>query len=112
MISLVSYHEEPIFSCFLLRYVLSFVVPLVCFCYSLHSGGRHLEFRKKMSNSGLDKDICSKFYEKMRHGHAEMTRDQKSKPKVNSRDDIKRMSATWVRCSHGLQKLSAYRSLF
>ena len=28
------YHEEPLFSCFLL---LSFVAPLVCFCCSLHS---------------------------------------------------------------------------
>ena len=27
----------------------------------------------KMSNSGLDKDICTKFYAKMHHGHAEMT---------------------------------------
>jgi len=36
-------------------------------------GGRHLEFRKNVNNSGLDKDICTKFYRKMHHGHAEMT---------------------------------------
>jgi len=36
-------------------------------------GGRHLEFRKIVNNSGLDKDICTKFYVKMHHGHAEMT---------------------------------------
>jgi len=27
----------------------------------------------KMSNSGLNKDICIKFYGKMYHGHAEIT---------------------------------------
>ena len=36
-------------------------------------GGRHLEFRKIVNNSGLDKDICTKFYVKMHHVHAEMT---------------------------------------
>jgi len=36
-------------------------------------GGRHLGFRKNVNNSGLDKDICTKFYGKMHHGHAEMT---------------------------------------
>ena len=38
-------------------------------------GGRHLEFRKNVDNSGLDKDICIKFYGIMHHarGHAEMT---------------------------------------
>ena len=36
-------------------------------------GGRHLEFRKNVNNSGLDKDICTKFYVKMHHGHVEMT---------------------------------------
>jgi len=30
----------------------------------------------------------------MRHGHAEMTRDKKSTPEVNSRDVIKGMSGT------------------
>jgi len=35
-------------------------------------GGSHLEFRKNVNNSGLDKDICTKFYEKMHHGRAEM----------------------------------------
>ena len=34
--------------------------------------GRHLEFRKNVNNSGLDKNICTKFYSKMHHGHAEM----------------------------------------
>jgi len=36
-------------------------------------GGRHLEFRKNVNNSGLDKDICTKLYEKMHQSHAEMT---------------------------------------
>jgi len=36
-------------------------------------GGRHLEFRKNVNNSGLDKDICTKLYGKMHQGHAEMT---------------------------------------
>jgi len=36
-------------------------------------GCRHLEFRKNVNNSGLNKDICTKFYGKMHHGHAEMT---------------------------------------
>jgi len=36
-------------------------------------GGRHLEFRKNINNSGLDKDFCTIFYVKMHHGHAEMT---------------------------------------
>ena len=36
-------------------------------------GGRHLEFRETVNNSGLDKDICTKFGGKMHHGHAEMT---------------------------------------
>ena len=31
------------------------------------------EIRKNVNNSGLDKDICAKFYVKMHHGHAEMT---------------------------------------
>jgi len=30
-------------------------------------------FGKNVNNSGLDKDICTKFYVKMHHGHAEMT---------------------------------------
>ena len=46
-------------------------------------------FGKSMNNSGLDKDICTKFNGKMHHGHVEMTRDQKSKAEVNSRDVIK-----------------------
>jgi len=47
-------------------------------------GGHHLWFWKKLkmvqisviditNNSGLDKDICTKFHVKMHHGHAEMT---------------------------------------
>jgi len=36
-------------------------------------GGRHLSFQKNVNNSGLDKDICTKFYGKMHHGHAETT---------------------------------------
>ena len=36
-------------------------------------GCRHLEFRNNVNNSGLNKDICTKFYRKMNHGHAEMT---------------------------------------
>jgi len=27
-------------------------------------GGRHLSFRENVNNSGLDKDICTKFYGK------------------------------------------------
>jgi len=36
-------------------------------------GCRHLEFRKNVNNSGLNNDICVKFYGKMHRGHAEMT---------------------------------------
>jgi len=36
-------------------------------------GGRHLKFRKNVNNSGWDKDICTKYYGKMHHSHAEMT---------------------------------------
>jgi len=36
-------------------------------------GGRHLEFRKNVNNFGLYKNIFTKFYAKMHHGHAEMT---------------------------------------
>ena len=36
-------------------------------------GGRHIECRKNVNNSELDKDICTKLYGKMHHGHAEMT---------------------------------------
>jgi len=35
--------------------------------------GRHLEFRKNVNNSRLDKDICTKLYGNMHHSHAEMT---------------------------------------
>jgi len=81
MISLVSYHEEPIFSCFLLRYVLSFVVPLVCFCYSLHSGGRHLEFRKKCLTLDWIKISAPNFMRRcvtaMRRWHVTKSRNRK-----------------------------------
>jgi len=36
-------------------------------------GGRHFEFLENVNNSGLDKDICTKFDGKMPNGHAEMT---------------------------------------
>jgi len=52
-------------------------------------GCRHLEFRKNVNTSGLDKVICIKFGGQMRHGHAEMTHDQKAKPEVNLRFVIK-----------------------
>jgi len=32
-----------------------------------------LNFGKNVNNFGLHKGICTKFYGKMRHGHAEMT---------------------------------------
>jgi len=40
-------------------------------------GGSHLWFHKNVNNSGLDKHICTKFYGKMHHCHAEMTTWQK-----------------------------------
>ena len=48
-----------------------------------------LNFGKNVNNSRLDKDICTKFYVKVHHGHAHMTTDQRSKPEVTSRDVIK-----------------------
>jgi len=36
-------------------------------------GGRYLDFRKNVNNSGLDKAIYTKFGGKIHHGHAEMT---------------------------------------
>jgi len=36
-------------------------------------GGRHLEFRENVNNTGLDKDICTKFYGKKHRGHAKLT---------------------------------------
>jgi len=36
-------------------------------------GGHRLYFPKNINNSGLDKDISTKFHGKMHHGHAEMT---------------------------------------
>jgi len=36
-------------------------------------GGRHLEFRETVNNSGLDKDICTKFGGKMHQTQTEMT---------------------------------------
>jgi len=35
-------------------------------------GCRHLEFRKNVNNSGLNKGTCTKFCGKMHHGYAEM----------------------------------------
>ena len=32
-----------------------------------------LIFEKNINNSGLDKDICTKFHGKTQHGHAQMT---------------------------------------
>jgi len=32
-----------------------------------------INFEKSVNHSGLDKDICTKFYGKMHHGHADMT---------------------------------------
>ena len=50
-------------------------------CPKLNDGGcRHLEFRENVNNSGLDKDIYTKFGGKMHHGHAEMT----TSPKVET----------------------------
>jgi len=50
----------------------SWVVPWLP--QQIQDGGcRHLEFRKNVNNSGQNKDICTKFYGKMHHGHAEMT---------------------------------------
>jgi len=41
---------------------------------NIQDGGcRHLEFRKNVNNSRLDKDICTKFYGKIHHSYAEMT---------------------------------------
>ena len=73
-------------------------------------GGRHLEYGKNVNNSGLDKGICSKFDEKMHHDHAEMTRDQKSKPEVNSRDVIKRITRALNMCASTFK--SANRQLW
>jgi len=38
-----------------------------------NGGGRYLQFGENVHNSRLDKDICTKFYWKMHHSHAEMT---------------------------------------
>jgi len=54
----------------------------------------NLEFWKDVNNSGLDTDICTKFYGKMHHGHEKMTHDQNLKPEVCLRDVIKQMSGT------------------
>jgi len=51
------------------------------FLQQIKDGGcRHLEFRENVNNSGLDKDIYTKFGGKMHHGHAEMT----TSPKVET----------------------------
>jgi len=44
--------------------------------------------------SELGVDLCTKVGGQMRHGHAEMTRDQKSKLEVNLHGVIKRMLGT------------------
>jgi len=49
---------------------------------------------ENVSNSELDRAICTKFGGEMHRGHAEMTHDQKSKLEVYSRDVIKQMSGT------------------
>ena len=43
---------------------------------------------QNVHNSELDRAICIKFGGQMHHGHAEMTHDQQSKPKVYLRDVI------------------------
>ena len=53
-------------------------------------GGRHLEFRKKVNNTGLDKDILHQIIwedapRPCRDDHV----IKKSKPEVNSREVIK-----------------------
>ena len=53
-------------------------------------GGRHLEFRKIVNNSGLDKDICTKFYVKMHHGHVTKRRNRKLIPVTSSNERLKR----------------------
>ena len=50
-------------------------------------GGHHLWFPKNINNSGLDKDMCTKF-------HATWP---KVEPEINSRDVIKWMSEAYVR---------------
>jgi len=37
-----------------------------------HGGGRHTEFQKKLSISGLHKDISIKFCAQMHHGYVKM----------------------------------------
>ena len=50
----------------------SWVVPWLT--QTIHDGGgHHLLFWKNINNSGLDKDICTKFHGKMQQGHAQMT---------------------------------------
>jgi len=51
-------------------------------------GGRHLEFRKNINNSGLDKDICTIFIWRCITATRRWPCDQKSKPEANSSDVI------------------------
>jgi len=37
------------------------------------AAGAIFNFGKNGDNSGLDEDICTKYYGKMHHSHAEMT---------------------------------------
>jgi len=45
-------------------------------------GCRYLEFRKNVNNSGLNKDICTKFYGKMHHAMRRRPRDQSRNRKL------------------------------
>jgi len=63
---------------------------------TIQDGGcRHLQFRNNVNNSGLDKDICTKFYGKTHHGHAEVTTLPKVARKLisvtSSNDHLKHM---------------------
>jgi len=62
-------------------------------------GCRHLEFRKNVNNSGLNKYICTKFYGKMHHGHAEMTtwRHQINVRSISASISVT-ITYTWTKC--------------
>ena len=51
----------------------SWVVPWLPPNKSKMAAAAILNYRTNVNNSALDKDICTKFYRKMHHGHAEMT---------------------------------------
>jgi len=48
-------------------------VPTSYYSMWHYNCGRHLGFQENVNTSGLDKNICTKYYGKMDHGHAEMT---------------------------------------